>query len=169
MYKKTCQRGAGLLETMIALFVLAVGLLGFAALLTNSLTMNQRAFTLSQAMMLANNYVERMRVNRSVVSDYAIAISDDAPGTSTNCLTTDCTDIQMVEWDKSQWFSLLSATLPSSDAEVIVSSVGDEFTVDIEIQYELRVGRVGDGNNAAVEQMQNIVDRLTRYNLSTEL
>lgn len=166
---KHTQRGAGLLETMIALFVLAIGLLGFAALLTNSLTMNQRAFTLSQAMMMAQNYAELMRMNRSEVNNYQMAFGESAPTAATNCLTATCTASQLADWDKAQWFSQLQAILPGSDAEIEVTASGDEFLVNIQLQYVLRLGRVGAGDAASVTQMENILTNLSSYRLTTEI
>ena len=61
--KKHTQNGASLLEVMIALFVLAVGLLGVFAMQAESMKLNQQAYSSSQAMFLANDAVERMRVN----------------------------------------------------------------------------------------------------------
>lgn len=169
MFVNRLQRGATLIETLIALFVLAIGLLGFAALLTNSLTMNQRAFTLSQAMMLANSYTELMRNNRSAAADYGIALSQDPPSTVTDCTSVNCTSSQIAEWDQKQWFDVLTALLPEGDAEVVVNTLGDEITVAIDIHYELRIGRVGKGNSAEVTQMTNILSKLSTYSLSAEI
>ena len=169
MLFKRYQAGSSLIETMIALFILAVGLLGFAGLLSNSLTMNQRAFTLSQAMSMAHNYAERMRVNRSSASTYGISITQDPPSSVMDCLSLTCSQTQLAEWDKKQWFDRLAATIPGADAEVLVNIVGDEITVDIEVQYSLRVGSVGKGSAASVTQMQNILSKLESYKLSTEI
>ncbi|BCD99526.1 type IV pilus modification protein PilV [Marinagarivorans cellulosilyticus] len=67
--KKHTQNGASLLEVMIALFVLAVGLLGVFAMQAESMKLNQQAYSSSQAMFLANDAIERMRVNMAALTD----------------------------------------------------------------------------------------------------
>jgi type IV pilus assembly protein PilV len=169
MLNKIHHKGSSLIETMIALFVLAVGLLGFASLLTNSLTMNQRAFTLSQAIMLSENLTERMRANRDSAASYGIGLSQEPPSSVTDCKTTTCTAAQIADWDMKQWFDLLTAQLPAGDAEVDVVVVGDDITVDIELHYELRVGKVGKGDASSVTQMENLLSKVNTYYLSTEI
>lgn len=66
--KKHTQNGASLLEVMIALFVLAVGLLGVFAMQAESMKLNQQAYSSSQAMFLANDAIERMRVNMAALT-----------------------------------------------------------------------------------------------------
>jgi len=181
MFLKRNQAGSSLIETLIALFVLAVGLMGFAALLSNSLIMNQRAFTLSQAMMMANNYTERMRMNRSQAAAYAIdnndeeaaaAVienSDESSDSSSNCETTGCNAAEIADWDKKQWSELLQKTIPGAEAEVTV--ITDEGIIDVVVtlEYALRVGRVGKGDEASVTQMKKLVDNLSTFQLRTEI
>jgi len=57
------QRGFTLIEVMVALLILAVGLLGMASLMTLSQKSNESAYSRSQATLLAYDLVERMRTN----------------------------------------------------------------------------------------------------------
>lgn len=170
MSMKRNQAGASLIETMVALFVLAIGLLGFAALLTNSLTMNQRAFTLSQAMFAANNLTERMRINRDFADKYAILKSEDPASSPTDCSTNTCTPTQLAEWDQKEWFDLLNSSLPGADASVeVVTTAGGEISVTVYIEYELSIGRAGTGSAAEVAAMKSTIAKLDNYELRTEI
>lgn len=56
-------RGFTLIEVMVALVVLAVGLLGMASLMTRSQQSNESAYSRSQATLMAYDIIERMRAN----------------------------------------------------------------------------------------------------------
>src|SRR5664280_455779 len=62
--------GFTLLEVLIAMLVLAVGLLGLAGLQATSLRNNQSAYNRSQATQLAYDLADRMRNNASVSANY---------------------------------------------------------------------------------------------------
>lgn len=64
------QRGFSLMEVLVAVMVLAIGLLGLAALQTQGIRFNQDAYTRSQATMLAFDIMDRMRANREALTDY---------------------------------------------------------------------------------------------------
>lgn len=55
--------GASMIEVLVALFVLAIGLLGVIALQTESLKLNNQAYSATQALFLANEMAERIRVD----------------------------------------------------------------------------------------------------------
>ena len=59
------QRGFTLLEVLIAVMLLAVGLLGLAGLQAVSLRNNHSAYLRSQATMLTYDIIDSMRTNRS--------------------------------------------------------------------------------------------------------
>src|SRR5690606_22885225 len=71
------QKGAGLLEVLIAIVIIAIGLLGLAGLQTVSLQLNQGALVRSQASNLAYDITERIRANWSDAAAYNIGIDDE--------------------------------------------------------------------------------------------
>lgn len=60
------QRGATLLEVLVAVLVLAIGLLGVAALQASALRSNQSAFERSQAVIATYSMLDAMRSNANV-------------------------------------------------------------------------------------------------------
>ena len=66
------QAGAGLIEVLVAVVVLAIGLLGMAGLQASALRGNQSSYARSQAVMLSYYMLDMMRAdrNRAVLGDY---------------------------------------------------------------------------------------------------
>jgi type IV pilus assembly protein PilV len=58
------QRGASLIEILVAVLILSFGLLGIAALQTRALQGNQSSLQRSQAVMLNNSMLDAMRIDR---------------------------------------------------------------------------------------------------------
>ena len=68
MIKQSNQSGFSLLELMIAVLVLAIGLLGMAAMQAVALSSNQEAQFRVQALAIAEDLSSRMRTNRTYVN-----------------------------------------------------------------------------------------------------
>jgi type IV pilus assembly protein PilV len=120
LIKRKTQRGTTLIETLVALVVLSVGLLGIAALQMTSLRNNRGAHLRSQAQVLAYDITDRMRANRTeaLANAYVIAIAATPAGAG------------LVLTDLQEWKNTLAATLPSGDGEIV--RVGDMFRITIQ-------------------------------------
>jgi type IV pilus assembly protein PilV len=113
-------KGFTLLEVMIAVFVLAIGLLGVAALQMTGVKNNHSANIRTQATELSYNLADRMRANieGTVAGNY---LGSAGPGVAFNCglaspatypAGNTCTDVQMAQADLDQWFALAIASIP---------------------------------------------------------
>ncbi|ENW98074.1 type IV pilus modification protein PilV [Acinetobacter modestus] len=98
------QRGVGLVEVLVALLVLAIGVLGFIALQYRAVEATSESTYRIQAMNLARDLAERVRVNRGALLTYETEIRTPAnQATSTrNCFTTNCTVTELADFDVSQ-------------------------------------------------------------------
>ncbi|MFZ5604949.1 MAG: type IV pilus modification protein PilV, partial [Pseudomonadota bacterium] len=56
-------RGMSLIEVLVALLVLGIGVMGYAALQLNAVKMTEDTYSRSQAMAIAQDLIERMRAN----------------------------------------------------------------------------------------------------------
>lgn len=146
------QKGIGMIEVLVGLFVLAIGLLGFAGLQNTSLAFGQKAYSNSQAAFMAQDILERMRSNANVASSYAVLFSDD-PSSAKNCgsTTETCSQGEMANWDLLQWKNRLrgdageQAVLPDADGQVSVTAGGAGVAqVEVRVQYRLRESRGED-------------------------
>jgi type IV pilus assembly protein PilV len=132
------QGGFSLIEVLVALLVLAVGLLGVLVMQARGLQLNQTGYMQSQAMFMAEDMLERIRSNQSASADYAIAIGDDADDSAGDCDTTAsaCSDAEMAASDLLQWKTQLSAALPQGDGSVVIgAAVGNLVPVTVQVQF----------------------------------
>lgn len=98
-FKRTSgkQRGVGLIEVLVAVLILALGLLGMAGLQSRSLSTNQSSYSRTQAVLLSYYILDAMRADRAraVAGNYntAAAICDPA-SVSGSALS----DINLQQW-----------------------------------------------------------------------
>ncbi|ENX33186.1 type IV pilus modification protein PilV [Acinetobacter colistiniresistens] len=99
------QRGVGLVEILVALLVLAIGVLGFVALQYRSLEASAESTSRVQAITLARDLAERIRVNRNSFDTYQTELSTATKQkTSTKkCIgSVVCTDAELADFDIAQ-------------------------------------------------------------------
>jgi type IV pilus assembly protein PilV len=102
------ERGTTLIETMVALLVLSIGLLGIAGMQMTSLQNNRGAHLRSQAQVLSYDIADRMRANREAALKGGYNISFGATMTGTT--------VQVI--DLNNWKQALSVALPAGDGQV---------------------------------------------------
>lgn len=102
------QRGFTLLEVLISMVILAIGLLGLAAMQAMSLRDNQDAYYYQQATLLAYEMQDRIRGN-----SYANWLSISPNYSASSCVTTPgCLADEMAVNDYGYWKQSVTAALP---------------------------------------------------------
>jgi type IV pilus assembly protein PilV len=101
------QSGFTLIEVLVAIIVLAIGLLGLANLQTVSLHNDQSAYLRTQAIWLANDMADRMRSNAQYYNTNPIPNKQQH-----DCLTNQCTSQEIAENDLFEWNAAISTVLP---------------------------------------------------------
>ncbi len=104
-------RGFTLIEVMVAVVVLSIGLLGVAGMQLSSLKGGNDALVRAQAVLGAEDILDRMRANRQagLAGNYNINFTDASSGTG------------MVLTDLTEWKNSLTANLPSGEGSVAVA------------------------------------------------
>lgn len=92
---KKSQVGVGLVEVLVALLLLSIAVLGFVALQVRSVVASEEAGHNVQAMILARDLSERMRMNRGGLAAYQ-------PGTAIACGSEFCSPNQLAIYDYEQ-------------------------------------------------------------------
>jgi type IV pilus assembly protein PilV len=123
------QRGFGLIEALVALVVVSVGMIGIAALYGQGLGAGRTAVYRTQAVNLAADMADRIRVNRRGDSDYGGAAADNScdPGGDTNC-----TPAEMAAHDLFTWQAQVAALLPGGVGAVqYVGTTPPTYTIQV--------------------------------------
>ncbi|MEK1941182.1 MAG: type IV pilus modification protein PilV [Pseudomonas sp.] len=129
---RTRAKGFTLIEVLIALVILAIGLLGMSSLMMTSMQSSQSAYLRSQASLLAYDLTERMRANvdRATGSnDYQISAGTTSV-TNPGCTGGLCTPTQQAQLDLSEWRAALTGSIPGSTASVVRANQ-NEYTITI--------------------------------------
>lgn len=131
------QKGFTLLEAMIALVIFSIGLIGIAALQTQSLTFNQSSYIRSQATYLVYDMLDRMRANRQAAENgnYDLSLGTNAPTASCEGTGSNCNQAAIAQADIYEWLQNVYATLPSGDGSIERTTSGGGQIVTITVQW----------------------------------
>jgi type IV pilus assembly protein PilV len=111
-------QGFSMIELLVAMVVLAIGLLGMAGLQTAGLSNNQSAYFRSQASIAINDLIDRMRANTEGIKNGHYQANFDTDGTvpaDPGCISGGCTAQQLADYDKREWtklFKVLDGSTP---------------------------------------------------------
>jgi len=161
-HRSYTQQGFTLLEVLIAMVVLSIGLLGLAGLQANGLKSNNSSYQRSQANLLANELLDRVRANRAGMKLgyyddlFAGVVSD--PG----CISSGCSVQQLSQYDAFLWQNAVASNLPSGQGTITGNGANSVFTITVMWDDE-RTGATGTNcsGNSSVD--------LTCFVMSTNL
>jgi type IV pilus assembly protein PilV len=143
------QKGVTLMESLVALVVLAFGVMGLLGLQLRTMTNNQNANHMATAARLADNLFEAINTNPNAsqasnttyninaptspvqwgwLANYANAWGN-LPAVGTNCDTTFCTAAQKATWDVNRWKQSIRQSLPNGEAVVQLGSIPRQVVV----------------------------------------
>lgn len=124
------QRGFALLESLIAIVVMALGILGILGLQMRTLTNTQTSLYRAQAIRLTEDLNERLMANPNAflsTNDYLTGW-ENTPTSQVDCNTTACGHTELAGFDIEQWKAQVRNTLPNGDASVFYAE--DEVLED---------------------------------------
>jgi type IV pilus assembly protein PilV len=112
---RSCQHGMTLLEVLVAVLILAIGLLGIAGLQSRGQAATAEASVRTHATILANELLDRMRINRSQSQNGGYAFTS-APTASVNCRVNSCSTTRLRNFDIADWLTQVNTILPGGTA-----------------------------------------------------
>lgn len=126
------QQGSSLIEVLVSVFIMAIGLLGLAALQANNLKNINNSQFRTLAATYAYDMAERMRSNRTA------ALAGE--------YTEDCSSDDCKEWKLQISQDVISGGLPTGSGEVTQS--GNLFTITVEWDEQVHhsSGESGDAD-----------------------
>jgi type IV pilus assembly protein PilV len=136
--RRRSQSGFTMVEVLVALVVLAIGLLGIAALYLNSLQSGRTAIYRTQAVNLAADLADRIRANRTAQNAYATLFADAEAEVATCYTTGGCIDTDLASTDLARWKATLAQLLPNGQGQVVVTppvGAGEPASYVVTVQW----------------------------------
>lgn len=138
--------GFSLMEVLVAVLILAIGLLGLAGLQSTAMKQTHSAATRSKAAVLAYDMVDRMRANLDAVDAGRYDVTFAGNGTAGTAAGNDIR----------HWKAELADSLPSGEGQIQVGALGGNF-------YQITVDVRWDD-----QRLEN-VDDLTTFQMQTRV
>ena len=116
------QRGISLIESLVAIVVMALGILGILGVQMRTLADTQTTVYRAQAIRLIEDLGERMKINPNAlgsINNYVSGFSDEpTPG---DC-SSGCSHGDQAPYDLALWKQAVKATLPLGEASVFLAA-----------------------------------------------
>lgn len=156
-YQPRWQAGFTLIEILVTVFVLAFGLLGFAALQTEGMKNNRVAELRSVVTQSTYNIADRIRANVGGSTSGAY-VANSSPAVGYDCETSfagtavanKCSSIEMANADLERWFSVLGDALPSGTGSITCNDIdatdtdsctrGSLYSINVTWEEAMRTG-----------------------------
>ncbi len=119
------QRGISLIESLVALVIAAMGILGILGVQMRTLTDTQTTVRRAQAIRLIEDLSERMKVSpNALMSIKAYESEYGEKGSSLSadsCDSSTCTPAQQAKYDLKQWKTTVETALPAGQASIFLA------------------------------------------------
>ncbi len=132
------ESGFSMVEVLVALVVLAIGLLGIAALYLNSLQSGRTAIYRTQAITLAADLADRIRMNRTAQAAYGTLFADTEAVVGACLSTGGCSDADLASTDLANWKAQMATQLPNGQGQVVVTApvgAGEPATYVVTVRW----------------------------------
>jgi type IV pilus assembly protein PilV len=118
MNSKRVQQGSGLIEVLVALLLLSIGVMGFIGLQVRASSTGNEAFAKTQAMAIAQDLAERVRLNIKQVAVYTTANNWRTDGDISVCEKNRCTPAQVALYDMDNAVNSAATLLPNGQVRM---------------------------------------------------
>ena len=159
------QRGFALLESLIAIVVMALGILGILGLQMRTLTNTQTSLYRAQAIRLIDDLNERLTANPNAFlsTDSYITGWENTPSSQIDCNTKACGHTELAVFDIARWKEQVGNTLPNGNANVFYTE--DEDKTDNRRQLGVMIS--WRENESVDAESNGAADYLNPLNAST--
>ncbi len=140
------QRGSSLIEVMVALFIMAVGLMGVLGMQANGVRSNTRAVMMTDAQMLAGDMANMLTAYSTIsspASDDYVNLESDRALARVNC-EGGCTREEQLNHDLSNWSQDILERLPGGVGTAVFSPVTNMYRITMMWDSE-GTGAIGRG------------------------
>ena len=124
---RRAQTGSGLIESLISIFVVSIGFLGFASLQIGGLVAANDSLFRSKAVYLSYQLADRVRANLPGVQAGSYA-DFEGQVSSPGCIASNCSAPQVAQNDFHEWGTEVASVLPSGAGAICLDSTPDDGT-----------------------------------------
>ena len=114
------QRGISLIESLVAMVVVALGILGILGVQMRTLTDTSTTVRRAQAIRLIEDLGERMKTNPNALGNIGAYVSAFNVEPTVGSCTSGCDSAQLAAYDLAVWKKAIKASLPLGRASVFV-------------------------------------------------
>lgn len=136
------ERGLTLIEVLVAIVLIAFGLLAVASMQITGLKNNQSAHYRTTATVLAYDMLDRMRANKKGL----IAGSYNTNGSFLDGISTPGSYGTMAERDKQEWLTQIGNSLPTGKGKI--EAAANASTLRVTIQWDDQRGTGGNSTQS---------------------
>lgn len=132
------QRGISLIESLIAIVVTALGILGILGVQMRTLSDTSTTVRRAQAIRLIEDLGERMKVNPNALASidkYETKFADEPTIPSTSTCPTACSQADMVAYDLVVWKNNVKGNMPSGKAAIFIPPAGQSSQLGVMIAW----------------------------------
>ena len=115
------QRGVSLLESLVAILVMALGVLGILGIQMRTLADTQTGVRRAQAIRLIEDMGERMKANPSALANLSSYVSNFAASPTVPSCASGCTAANLATYDVAVWKRTVRESLPLGKASIFVA------------------------------------------------
>ena len=116
------QRGITLIESLVAILVMALGILGILGVQMRTLTDTQAGVRRAQAIRLIEDLGERLQNNPDALGNLSAYTA--SPSSSDDCASSACAPDKLATYDIKQWRASVTNAMPGSQAIVFIPQGG---------------------------------------------
>lgn len=149
----TRQRGITLIESLVAIVVAALGILGILGVQMRTLTDTQTTVRRAQAIRLIEDLGERMKVNPNALGNLSAYVSGFADEPAPGDCSAGCAHAAQAAYDLALWKQAVKNTLPVGQASIFlapgetVASNRRQLGVMVAWRENERVAKVSDDDD----------------------
>jgi len=125
------QRGDTMIEVLVTIIIIAVGVLGTAAMQVTTLKNLSSSHSASVAAILADDFSERMRANPSAALNNAYVHNANPGPVFPPCDAGACSLADLATYDIGTWWQQVTAVLPSGSGQVTRNAGTDTFVLTV--------------------------------------
>ena len=145
--KRRWTSGASMIEVLVTIVIIAFGLLGMAGLQVRLQASELESYQRSQALLLLNDMVSRMTINRNNVASY---LTPPTSPVGVNLMTCPSTTTTVAQRDLGEWCELLKGAGETTDSGTVkvgamiggrgcVEATGSDYLVTVAWQGQTPV------------------------------